>query len=240
MQKDERDLLDVLKFELKFLKKGGYGTSPRDPWRPQFIFEDSPTCMNYDCKEQPEPCVSCVLMGLVPPESRNERIPCRHIPLNSEGDTLDSLYPRCEFRDTQEVVCDWLKATIAQLEQQRQTHHEEPQHADLSRRPVSGIPLRHNLSPKCANPACPTAFHWLGGGKFFRFRPESEAEQTNSKALQVAANLHGVTHYWLCDRCARVLSLLYDKNLGVVVKALRPELPVGDIQNAMSGTSKPA
>ena len=43
MQKDERDLLDVLKFELEFLEKGGYGRSPREAWRPQFIFEDSPT-----------------------------------------------------------------------------------------------------------------------------------------------------------------------------------------------------
>ena len=56
MQKDERDLLDVLKFELNFLEKGGYGRSPRESWRPVFIFEDSPTCMNYDCKENPAPC----------------------------------------------------------------------------------------------------------------------------------------------------------------------------------------
>jgi len=41
MQKDERDLLEVLKFELKFLEQGGYGRSPRTPWRPQYIFEDS-------------------------------------------------------------------------------------------------------------------------------------------------------------------------------------------------------
>ena len=33
MQKDERDLLDVLKFELDFLEKGGYGRSPRKPWK---------------------------------------------------------------------------------------------------------------------------------------------------------------------------------------------------------------
>jgi hypothetical protein len=44
MQKDERDLLDVLKFELSFLEKGGYGRSPREAWRPVYIFEDSPTC----------------------------------------------------------------------------------------------------------------------------------------------------------------------------------------------------
>ena len=70
MQKDERDLLDVLKFELSFLEKGGYGRSPREGWRPVYIFEDSPTCMNYDCKDDPAPCSDCVLMQLVPPELR--------------------------------------------------------------------------------------------------------------------------------------------------------------------------
>ena len=75
MQKDERDLLDVLKFELNFLEKGGYSRSSREPWRPVFIFEDSPTCMNYDCKDDPAPCNDCVLMQLVPPELRAGKLP---------------------------------------------------------------------------------------------------------------------------------------------------------------------
>ena len=62
MHRDERDLLEVLKFELNFFEKGGYGRSPREPWRPLLIFEDSPTCMNYDAKDNPEPCEACVLM----------------------------------------------------------------------------------------------------------------------------------------------------------------------------------
>ncbi len=44
MQKDERDLLEVLRFELQFLKDGGYGRSPKTPWGPQYIFEVSLTC----------------------------------------------------------------------------------------------------------------------------------------------------------------------------------------------------
>ncbi len=85
MQKDERDLLEVLKFELNFLERGGYGRSTREPWRPVLIFEDSPTCMNYDCKNDPAPCSDCVLMQLVPPELRFGKIPCRQIPLNTAG-----------------------------------------------------------------------------------------------------------------------------------------------------------
>ena len=66
MQSDERDLLEVLKFELKFLEDGGYGRLPSARWRPQLIFEDSPTCMNFNSQEE-GPCSDCVLMQLVPP-----------------------------------------------------------------------------------------------------------------------------------------------------------------------------
>jgi len=47
MIKDDRDPLEVLRFELRFLEDGGYGRSPRAPRRPPLIFEDSLTCMNF-------------------------------------------------------------------------------------------------------------------------------------------------------------------------------------------------
>ena len=119
MQKDERDLLEVLKFELKFLEDGGYGRSPRTPWRPQFIFEDSLTCMNYDSRENPRPCSECALMHLVPPELRSAKIPCRHIPLNESGETLDSLYRYSDQCEIEETVRSWLRATIQRLEEER-------------------------------------------------------------------------------------------------------------------------
>ena len=72
MWKDERDLLEVLKFELEFIEKGGYEHSPQASWRPRVVFEDSPTCVNYNCKADPIPCSNCVLMHLVPPEHRDE------------------------------------------------------------------------------------------------------------------------------------------------------------------------
>src|SRR5271169_4519484 len=116
MQKDERDLLDVLRFELRFLKDGGYGRSPRAPWRPQYIFEDSLTCMNFDSQESPAPCSDCVLMQLVPPEQRAEKIPCRHIPFNVFGETLASLYRNGTQQEIEATVIEWLQATIPRLE----------------------------------------------------------------------------------------------------------------------------
>jgi len=119
MQNDERDLLEVLKFELNFLEKGGYGRSPREPWRAQLIFEDSPTCMNYDRKVDRAPCRECLLMQFVPPRSSKERIPCRHILLNERGETLDTLYRSGDQIEIEREMKKWLLATIRQLELKR-------------------------------------------------------------------------------------------------------------------------
>jgi hypothetical protein len=80
MPTDKRNLLDVLKFELEFLEQGGYGRLPRESWRPRLVFEDSPTCMNFNSKDR-EPCDECLLMQLVPENARKEQTPCIHIPL---------------------------------------------------------------------------------------------------------------------------------------------------------------
>jgi len=113
---DDRNVLEVLKAELNFLEKGGYGKSPREPHRASLIFEDSPSCMNYDRPDKPEPCEHCLLMQFVPKEGREEKIPCRHIPLNTKGETLDQLYRYAEFFEVEDSLRQWLRATIARLE----------------------------------------------------------------------------------------------------------------------------
>lgn len=119
MPADQRDLLDVLKFELEFLEKGGYGRSPREPWRAQLVFEDSPTCMNYDTKRNPAPCEECILMQLVPPERRGEKVPCRHIPLNPVGETIADFYRWGTEQELEETLIPWLRATIRRIEKER-------------------------------------------------------------------------------------------------------------------------
>ena len=119
MGNDDRDLLTVLKADLEFLEKGGYRHSPTAPWRPQFIFEDSPTCMNHGRRENPLPCRECILMNLVPADCRNEKIPCRHIPLNSEGYTIDTYYRLGTHEELEATLATWLRKTIRQLEQER-------------------------------------------------------------------------------------------------------------------------
>jgi hypothetical protein len=235
MQKDERDLLDVLKFELNFLEKGGYGRSSREPWRPVFIFEDSPTCMNYDCKDDPAPCNDCVLMQLVPPELRAGKTPCRHIQLNASGETLDSLYRYGDDHEIEETLKNWLRTSIAQLEVQRDAPqpdgHAQPANPGLP--VVTETPLCQNLHPKCANPSCPTAFHWTAGGKFFRFRPEQIPSSVCSPPKGSPIGLHGVHHYWLCERCSHAFTLVCQDELGVVLKLRWLELPLPEARKEL-------
>ena len=118
-QKDDRDLLEMLKFELRFLEDGGYGQSPHAARRASLIFEDSLTCMNFNSQGR-TPCSACLLMNFVPPGRATEQIPCRHILLNKDGETLASL---CASSATQieieEALGNWLRATIDRLEQKR-------------------------------------------------------------------------------------------------------------------------
>ena len=105
--------LDVLKNELRFVQKGGY----RAPlvWRAPLVFEDSPTCPRESCVACPE--TDCVLMRFVPKECRYEAVPCRHIPLNELGETVDSLYRTGTNEEIEQTLESWLRETIGRLDE---------------------------------------------------------------------------------------------------------------------------
>ena len=111
-------VLDLLRFELKFLEDGGYGRSPRTPRKPTLVFEDSPTCLNFGDIARPTPCGECFLMRFVPKESQQEAVPCRFIPLTEKGETVDHFY-RCGTQiGLEEALSTWLREQIWNLENQ--------------------------------------------------------------------------------------------------------------------------
>jgi len=116
---DKRDLLDVLKAELEFVEKGGYRHTARAAWRPQFIFQDSPTCLNFDPSQPRRPCGDCALMQLVPEDLRAKKIPCRFIALGERGETVDSFYRTGTPEELEAAVRQWLSTTIARLEREK-------------------------------------------------------------------------------------------------------------------------
>jgi hypothetical protein len=137
MAHDQNELLDLLKFELKFLEDGGYGRSPHTPWRRQLAFEDSLTCPNFGDPARPHPCSECLLMQFVPSELKDQASPCRLIPLTDKGETIDYFY-RCGTQlELEEALSAWLRKQISQIEEQS----EEQREVERSTRPSDGIDL---------------------------------------------------------------------------------------------------
>ena len=119
MSSDKRDILDVLRFELNFLEQGGYGRSVRTPWKPTSIFQDSLSCINFNDAERPHPCDECLLTDLVPGNLQAESVPCHHIPLNKDGETVDSMERQCNQVELEAAVKNWLRDTIQRIESER-------------------------------------------------------------------------------------------------------------------------
>jgi len=119
--KDDRNLLETLKAELAFLESGGYRHKPRFPWRPSFVFEDSPTCLNFGAKEGRRPCSECLLMQFVPNDQKKLAYPCRHIPLTHEGESVAHFYDCGTEMELETALKGWLQRKIAELEAQDRT-----------------------------------------------------------------------------------------------------------------------
>ena len=103
--------LNVLIKELKFLESGGYRLQMG--WRPTLVFEDSPTCP----KLPHSACTNtqCTLLDLVPAENRAQVVPCRHIPLNPAGETLQTMYQTAKQAEIENIVREWLRKTIEEV-----------------------------------------------------------------------------------------------------------------------------
>jgi hypothetical protein len=120
MSTDTRDRLEILKAELDFVEKGGYGRSVRTPWKPTSIFRDSLSCPNYGYPYRAHSCGECLLDDFVPEGSRGAAVPCHHIPLDKGGETVEELELEDNQRLLEEKVKAWLRARIEEIEDRRE------------------------------------------------------------------------------------------------------------------------
>ena len=119
MSKDDRDLLELLKMELDFIEKGGYGRSVRTPWKETSPFRDSLSCVNYALPEKAHPCDECHLIDFVPENKRDELVPCHFIPLTDSGETVEDLDMEGNQSRMEEALKQWMRRKIAQIETAR-------------------------------------------------------------------------------------------------------------------------
>ncbi len=115
---DKKQVLEKLKYELGQLEYGRNQRSVRMPWENVSFFQDSVTCLNYGLEGRPHPCGNCMLMPYVPEGARSETNPCHHIPLDTKGNTIDSLDRGYNRSSVEEAVANWLRIRIAELERE--------------------------------------------------------------------------------------------------------------------------
>jgi hypothetical protein len=119
MANQKRDLLAILKRELGFLESGGYASDRKNPWRPPFVFEDSPSCPNSHLAVPATPCSECELIALVPPEQRHKDRPCRLIPITDEGQTVQDFYASGTQRELEWSFMVWLRKLVGRMDRER-------------------------------------------------------------------------------------------------------------------------
>jgi hypothetical protein len=127
--KPTHNLLTTLEKELDFIDHAGYRKpiGSRQPlfcmetsveWRKPAFFEDSPSCpKEHYCACDPKR--GCILLGFVPRERRSETVPCHHIPLNEQGDTIASFEKSGQHEQVEPALRNWLVKTIGKLRNAR-------------------------------------------------------------------------------------------------------------------------
>lgn len=114
MSNPDLETLRLLKQELAFLERGGYGGAL--PWKPVSIFLDSPSCPNRLAVDRSVPCQQCWLYKFVPEEYQKEPTPCHRIALNADGETAYTMTRQYTPGEVEDAVRKWLIAEIRRLE----------------------------------------------------------------------------------------------------------------------------
>jgi len=62
----------------------------------------------------------------VPAPAQGEEVPCHHIPLNAQGETVYTMERQYEQMELEEAVKNWLRATIQRIERERAVKVQSP------------------------------------------------------------------------------------------------------------------
>lgn len=113
--KSRTEIIKLLKQELAFLDRGGYGGAL--PWKPVAMFLDSPSCPNRLDVHRGTPCSRCWLFQFVPERYHEELEACHFIPLNSDGETLHTMTRQYTPGEVEAALKKWLQEEIQYLEE---------------------------------------------------------------------------------------------------------------------------
>ena len=160
MASKQRDLLEVLELELEFLKSGGY--RKLSSWRPQFIFEDSPTCLHF-WKSAGQATLFRMCPDAVGASGISSgSVPCRHIPLNEKNETIQSLYQYGTAEELEAALGEWLMNMIQKLELER-TLNRDGLAPKRAKERIENFWSQATMFFTCSNPDCAEPFRLSPG-----------------------------------------------------------------------------
>lgn len=85
---------------------------------------------------------------------------------------------------------------------------------------------------KCANPSCRSPFRKLSEGKLFLVDRHDPGSLNSSRGWGNGMP-HRIEHFWLCDECASVLTLTFDRGKGLITVPLaEKKKPAGAVPTA--------
>jgi len=74
---------------------------------------------------------------------------------------------------------------------------------------------------KCTNPECSTRFLYMRGGKLFRWDQLQGVKDPGVKSgLTIKKESRRVEFFWLCDKCAPRMTVVFRKGIGITTKPL--------------------
>jgi hypothetical protein len=99
----KRRTLGLLLIEIENLRQHGFGGL---------------LCIGTDAGIASACCEDCPLIDLAPPEYRNAESPCHHIPLNEQGDTVESISKNSEQGYLEAQLLRWMEETAERLKRE--------------------------------------------------------------------------------------------------------------------------
>lgn len=69
---------------------------------------------------------------------------------------------------------------------------------------------------KCANPTCAASFRYFHNGQLFRLETPAASDQIDDNGMK--KSVRRLEFYWLCDDCARKMTLAFERGVGVSIR----------------------
>ncbi len=81
----------------------------------------------------------------------------------------------------------------------------------------------------CANPECAVPFHYLRGGRLYRFEVRSPSEPCHDLPNAVCSLKPSLAtiYFWLCEDCCSTLTLKFSPETGVRLLPLPASVQLG-------------